>query len=100
MIEAQEFPSFLDTESFCSNFCQHSLPSMRDVLEPTAQGSWVAQSAKYLTSAQVMIPWLASSSPMLSSVLTAQILDPALQPVSSSFSAPLQLVLTLSLKNK
>ena len=38
--------------------------------------SWVAQSVKHLTSAQVMISWFVSSSPASGSVLTAQSLEP------------------------
>ena len=51
-------------------------------------GTYVAQSVKRLTStsAQVMISWLVSSSPTLGSVLTAQSLEPALDPVSPSLS--------------
>ena len=64
--------------------------------------TWVAQSAKHLTSAQVMISWFVSSSLTSGSVLTAQSLEPALDSVSPSFSAPppLTLCLSLSLKNK
>ena len=39
--------------------------------------TWVAQSAKRLTSAQVMISWFVSLSPEWGSVLTAQSLEPA-----------------------
>ena len=35
-------------------------------------GAWVAQLVKCLTSAQVMISWFMSSSPMLASVLTVR----------------------------
>ena len=51
-------------------------------------GAWVAQSVKNLTSAQVRILWLVSSSPMSSSVLTAQSLEPALDSVSPSLPLP------------
>ena len=54
------------------------------------RGAWVAQSVKYLTSAQVMISRFVSSSPVLGSVLTAQSLEPALD------SVPLSLSLCLS----
>ena len=56
-------------------------------------GSWVAQSVKQLTSAQVMISWFLSSSPALGSVLTAQSLESASDSVSPSLSAPPLLVL-------
>ena len=41
------------------------------------RGTWVAQSVKCLTSAQVMISLFIGSSPVLGSVLTAQSLEPA-----------------------
>ena len=52
------------------------------------RGSWVAQSVKRLTSAQVTISWSVGLSPLSGSVLTAQSLEPALDPVSPSVSAP------------
>ena len=54
------------------------------------------------TSAQVMISQFMSTSPVLGSVLTAQSLEPASDPVSPSLSAPppLALRLSLSLKKK
>ena len=60
----------------------------------------MAQLVKCLTSAQVMISHSMSLSP--TSVLTAQSLEPALDSVSPSLSAPppLTLCLSLSLKNK
>ena len=47
-------------------------------------GAWVAQSVERPTSAQVMISWFISLSPALGSVLTAQSLEPASDPVSPS----------------
>ena len=44
--------------------------------------------------AQVMIPWFLSSSPALGSVLTAQSLEPDLDSVSLSSSAPPLLALS------
>ena len=64
------------------------------------RGTWVAQSVKCLTSAQVMISWFVGLSPMLGSVLTAQSLEPASDSVSPSLSAPSLLTLCLSLKYK
>ena len=66
------------------------------------RGASVAQSFKYLTSAQVTISWFVSSSPASGSVLMAQSLEPASDSVSPSLSAPplLVLCLSLSLKNK
>ena len=63
-------------------------------------GTWVAQSVKHPTLTQVMISWLVSSSPVSSSVLTAQSLEPASDSVFPSLSAPPPLVLSLSLKTK
>ena len=62
----------------------------------------MAHSAKHLTSAQVMISQFVGSSSTSGSVLTAQSLEPALDSVSPSLSAPPSLVLSLSLslKNK
>ena len=51
-------------------------------------GAWVAQSVKRPTSAQVTISLFVGSSPALGSVLTAQSLEPALDSVSPSLSAP------------
>ena len=50
-------------------------------------GTWVAQGVKHSTSAQVTISRSVSSSPAWGSVLTAQSLEPALDPVSPSLSA-------------
>ena len=61
------------------------------------RGAWVTQLVKRLTSAQVMISWFMSWSPVLGSVLTAQSLEPASDSVSSSLSAFAQLALCLSL---
>ena len=69
-------------------------------------GAWVAQLVKRRTSAQVMISQFVSLSPASGSVLTIQSLEPALDSVSPSLSAPsplalcLSLSLSLSLKNK
>ena len=62
------------------------------------RGTWVAQSVKRLTSAQVTISRLVRSSPASGSVLTAQSLKPASDSVSPSLSAPPLLVLCLSQK--
>ena len=64
----------------------------------------MSQSVKRLTSVQIMISPSVSSSPVSGSVLTAQSLEPALDSVSPSLSAPpllmraLSLSLSLSLK--
>ena len=61
-------------------------------------GACVAQSAEGQTSAQVIISRFLSLSPASGSVLTARSLEPASGSASPSHSAPLQLVLSLSLK--
>ena len=65
-------------------------------------GTWVAQSVKCLTLAQVMILQFVSLSPASGSVLTAQSLEPASDSVSPppSASPMLMLCLSLSLNNK
>ena len=66
------------------------------------RGTWVAQSVKHLTSAQVMMSQFVISSPTPGSVLTAQSLEPVSDPVSPSLSLPLPHLrsLSLTLKNK
>ena len=61
----------------------------------TVGGTRVVQLVERPTSAQVMILQSMSSSPALASVLTAQSLEPALDSVSPSLSAPLLLALSL-----
>ena len=76
----------------------HSVP----LTEMASRGAWVAQSLEHLISAQVMISLSVSSSPASGSVLTARSLEPALDSVSPSLSAPsaVSLPLLLSLKSK
>ena len=62
------------------------------------QGCLVAQSVKCLTSDEVMISQSLSSSPMSSSVLTAQSLKPASDSVSHSLFVPPPRACVLSLK--
>ena len=62
------------------------------------RGTGVAQLVKRLTSAQVMISQLVSSSLALGSVLTAQSLEPASDSVSPFLSVPPLLTLSLSQK--
>ena len=64
------------------------------------RGSWVTQSVKRPTLAQVMISQFVSLSPAAGSVLTARSLEPASDSVSPSLSAPPPLVLCLSLSKK
>ena len=60
------------------------------------RGAWGAQSVKHLTLAQVMVLWFVGLSPTSGSVLTAQSLEPALDSVTPSLSAPPLLTLSLS----
>ena len=64
------------------------------------RGTWVAQSVKRPTSAQVTISQSASSSPASGSGLMAQSLEPASDSVSPSLSAPPPFMLCLSLSQK
>ena len=64
------------------------------VFKKLSWGLWVALSVKHPTSAQVMISQFVS--PMLCSVLTDWSLEPALDFVSPSLSAPPLLTLRLS----
>ena len=57
----------------------------------------MAQSVEHPTSAQVMTSWFMSLNLASGSVLRAQSLEPALDSVSSSLSAPSPLALCLSL---
>ena len=70
------------------------------ILKFTLRGTWVAQLGKHLTSTQIMILQFMGSSPTLGSGLTAQSLEPALDSVSPSLSAPPTLMLCLSKINK
>ena len=65
-----------------------------------SRGTWVAQSVKRPTSAQVMILQSMISSPASGSVLTAQNQGPASDSVSPSLSDPPPFVLCLSLSQK
>ena len=53
------------------------------------RGTWVAQSVKQPTSAQVIIPWFVTLSPSPDSVLTARSLESASDSVPSSLPLPL-----------
>ena len=64
------------------------------------RGTWVAPSVEHLTSAQVLIARFVSSSPTSDSVLTAQSLEPVLDSVSPTLSAPSLLTLCLCLSQK
>ena len=62
-----------------------------------ALGAWVAQLVMHPTLAQVMISQFEGSSPIFGSALTALSLEPALDSVSPSHSAPLLLMFCLFL---
>ena len=62
----------------------YKLPPLRHSLRGANWGTWVAQSVKRPTSAQVMISRSVSSSPASGSVLTAQSLEPVSDSVSPS----------------
>ena len=64
------------------------------------RGASVAQSVKRPTSAQVVISRFVGLNPASDSVLTVQSLEPPLDAVSPSLSAPLPLAFCVSLKNK
>ena len=66
----------------------------------TVWGPWVAQLVERPTSARVMISQSVSSSPASGSVLTTQNLEPALDSLSPSLSAPPPLTHCLSLSQK
>ena len=57
----------------------------------------MAQSVKHLSSAQITISQFMGLSPAMGSVLTAQSLEPALDSVSPSLSAPPLLMIARSL---
>ena len=65
-----------------------------------ARGTWVAQLVECPTLVQVMILWFMGSSHTSGSVLTAQSLEPVLDSVSPSLSAPPLFMLCLSKMNK
>ena len=69
-------------------------------MQKKLRGAWASRSVKRPTSAQVMLLRFTSSSPVSGSVLTAQGLEPTLDSVSPSLSAPPLLTVCLSLKNK
>ena len=74
-------------------------PTLSVVISETSEVkilTWVAQLVKRLTSARVMISQSVSLSPASGSVLSAQSLEPALDSVSPSLSAPHLLILSLS----
>ena len=89
-----KFPSGIQSPEF---MVQISVASHHDLRMQEFWGAWVAQSVKRLTSAQVMISWFVGSTSTSGSVLIAQSLDPALDSVFTSFSAPPLFMLYLSL---
>ena len=68
-----------------------------EVFKTNFRGTWMAQSVKRPTSAQVMISQFMGWSPTSGSVLTSQSLKPASDSVSPSLSVPPWLAFCLSL---
>ena len=94
------WPSEFSSHSPCRNLFNSLLCSalfLNAFRMSKGWGVWVSQSVKHLTSAQVMISQLVSSSPVSGSLRTAQSLEPASDSVSPSLSAPPLLALCLSL---
>ena len=83
--DACEHPS-----EFTPLLCLRTLHGFLLIQSEKSRGAWVAQSVKCPTSAQVMILWFTSSSPVSGSLLTAESLEPA------SDSVPLSLPLSCS----
>ena len=82
------------SKCFCAK--SHMTLTLNHKIEMTKlRGTWVAQSVKHLTSAQVKISWFVSSNPLSGSMLTARSLEPASDSVTPSVSAPPPLVLCL-----
>ena len=70
------------------------------VLKYVHKGTWVAQSVKHLTSAQVMISQSVGSSPASGSVLTPQSLEPVSDSVSPSLCPTPSRALSLPVSQK
>ena len=89
--------------SFLRGICSCLLPKEwipGGFLKTGKRGAWVAESVERPTLAQVMISQLVSLSPTSGTVLTTQSLEPALDSVSPSLSAPKQLPFCLRLSQK
>ena len=74
-------PLTIHTLNYFAANRRHYIISSTNILDAPSKimswGTWVAQSVKHLTSAQVMISWFMSSSPASGFVLTAWSLKPA-----------------------
>ena len=88
-------------KNHCLNHIKYNNSTFR-AFKRLLWGTWVAQSVKCLTSAQVMISQFVGSTQASGSVLAARSLEPASDSVSPSLSAPplLMLCLCLSTINK
>ena len=89
-----------ENESVIKNFPKvqdHMVSLENSTKHLKTRGAQVAQLVKRPTLAQVMISWLICLSPASGSVLTVRILEPALDSVSPSLSAPPRLTLCLTL---
>ena len=72
-----EILTWAEIKSRTLNWVSHADAPLHVFLKECSGGTWVAQSVKCPTSAQVMISPFMSSSPMMGSVLTAQSPEPA-----------------------
>ena len=101
VLTAQSLEPALDSVSPSLSLCPSSARALSLSLSRiNSRGTWVAQSVKGPTSAQVMISQFMSSSPVSGSVLTAQSLEPASDSVSPSLSLLLSCSHAVSLSQK
>ena len=103
MLQSQKIKETNNTRHYDYENCQHIENLRRKIISNIQKlmwGTWVAQSVKHLTSAQVMISQSVSSSPVSGSVLTAQSLEPVSDSVSPSLSHPPPFMFCLSLSQK
>ena len=91
----------LKSQSFPENFPCKGVGLLKGLNQNTLSlGAWVAQLVEGRTLAQVMISQLVSLSPVSDSVLTAGSLEPALDSVCLSLSAPNPFIFCLCLSQK
>ena len=100
MFISQEAAGIISGFSNNSPSVLHNDPYGHLKQQQQTRGAWVAQSVKRQTSAQVGISQFAGLSPASGSALTARSLEPALDSVAPSLSAPPPFMLCLSLSQK
>ena len=100
VLTAQSLEPALRSVSPSLSFCPSPTHTLSLSKINIYRGAWVVQSVKRPTSAQVMISWSVSSSPMSGSGLMAQSLEPVSDSVSPSLSAPPPFMHCLSLSQK